>query len=64
MLHIQRSLGHLAIGALQEEHITLRYFLTVIRRMRWSRIVVGQMERVWQTEGHHHHLHREGHLLP
>ena len=36
---------HLAIGALQVENTTLRSFLIVTRRMRWSRIMVGQMER-------------------
>lgn len=59
------SPGHQAISAQWVEHIILRYFLIVTRRTRWSRIVVGQMERVRGTEGHHHHLlHKEGHLLP
>lgn len=61
--HVE-SPGHLAIGAQHVGHITLRSFLTVSSRTGWSRIVVGQMERVQGTEGHCHHLHKEGHLLP
>jgi hypothetical protein len=46
------SHGHQAIGAQWVEHITLRSFLIVTERTRWSKIVVGQMERVRGTEGH------------
>jgi len=57
--------GHQAISAQWVEHITLKSFLIVTRTTRWSRIVVGYMERVKGQEGHHcHHLHREGDLLP